>query len=93
MNNIEKARDLIETIISTKSHTVAYVYASWHDKENNSEEKVKEVMNIALEALEKQIPKKTNDEKDFGECCPICRAPYGGGLYCRTCGQRLDVSN
>lgn len=38
-------------------------------------------------ALEKQSPKHMLDIKDFGLCCPVCRTPYDGGLFCRKCGQ------
>lgn len=61
----------------------------------------------ALEALEKQIPKKPNiscnDDKDKLACCSICDSnidwTYGGYWrkgnpnYCRKCGQKIDWSD
>jgi hypothetical protein len=44
-----------------------------------------------IEALEKQISKKCFDEIDFGRTCPICRTIYRGGLYCVSCGQRIEL--
>ena len=61
-----------------------------------------EAFDVAIEALEKQIPKKpklVNEDytmdgiwvKDFE--CPSCGNPYVDDSYCQTCGQRLDWSN
>lgn len=52
----------------------------------------------AIEALEKQIPKKpipiTRNEhsvKIIGYGCPACHKDViGSGFYCWCCGQRLD---
>ena len=51
---------------------------------------------IAIEALEKQIPKKPDfiEDKEFA-LCPCCN---GKGLfnkqkYCDNCGQKLDWSD
>lgn len=54
----------------------------------------------AIEALEKQVPKKPIESK-YGEqiSCPHCSAPliyclhsYKGG-YCEECGQAIDWSD
>ncbi len=54
-----------------------------------------EALQIASNALEKQMPKKPNftEDKEFA-LCPCCN---GNGLadkqkYCDNCGQRLDWS-
>ena len=51
---------------------------------------------VAIEALEKQIPKKPDftEDKEFA-LCPCCN---GKGLlnkqkYCANCGQKLDWSD
>lgn len=62
-----------------------------------------EVMEMAIEAIEKQIPKSWIRNEYFdGECtwqCPSCKEEYvlieGGVLengysYCPSCGQKLD---
>ena len=53
-----------------------------------------DVFNMAIEALEKQIPKKTIPQHDFlqeYEICPICNRNWGIMVnYCPECGQRLE---
>lgn len=47
-----------------------------------------EAIDMAIEALEKQIPKEPTWR------CPSCNAPYEEDEkyhYCPSCGQRLDV--
>ena len=58
--------------------------------------RVSEAKNIAVQALEKQIPKKPDftEDKEFA-LCPCCN---GNGLadkqkYCDNCGQKLDWSD
>ena len=49
---------------------------------------------MAIEALEKQIPKKTIPQHDFlqeYEICPVCNRNWGIMVnYCPECGQRLE---
>ena len=67
-----------------------------------------EEMDIAIKALEKQIPKKpiihTNDiDKDRLACCPVCYSNVdwtyegfwrkGNPKYCKNCGQAIDWSD
>lgn len=54
-----------------------------------------EALDVAIQALEKQIPKKPDftEDKEFA-LCPCCN---GNGLadkqeYCDNCGQKLDWS-
>ena len=66
-----------------------------------------EEMDMAINALEKQIPKKpiiyTNDiDKEILACCPVCDSNVdwtyegfwrkGNPKYCRECGQAIDWS-
>ncbi len=55
-----------------------------------------EMTKIALNALEKQIPKKVKVEKyDIGGndyFCP-CGCKIQSGQYCRDCGQALDLGD
>lgn len=51
-----------------------------------------EINRLAIEALEKQIPKKPI--KTRGEIvCPTCKTLVGSSPYCRYCGQALDGSD
>ena len=57
-------------------------------------EEMREVRNIAIEALEKQLPKKPILKRNaYGgiSVCPTCGAS-DYGKYCRQCGQKLDWS-
>ena len=54
----------------------------------------KELMEITVEALEKQIPKKPNKvvkrpNGKYGEC-PVCNHKILKENYCSRCGQKLD---
>lgn len=48
-------------------------------------------MEIAVEAMEKQVPKKPNMPLDAYWVCPSCRSkvehPYE---HCKRCGQAID---
>lgn len=61
---------------------------------NTTKEELAEAMRIAIQALEKQIPKKPDftEDKEFA-LCPCCN---GKGLlnkqkYCDNCGQKIDL--
>ena len=61
-----------------------------------------EVRDVAVRALEKQVPKKPQNIKTIGNfpgryrsvkgTCPICGEEklYKSNYYCDKCGQRLD---
>lgn len=46
---------------------------------------------MAIEALEKQIPKSPVEVRNE-IVCPTCRTLVGSSPYCRYCGQALDWS-
>lgn len=53
---------------------------------------------LAIKALEKQVPKKPTHEATIQEChtCPSCKNVldrFDKTLYCFFCGQRLDWSD
>ena len=58
-----------------------------------------ECHNIAISALEKQIPKKVNISLKGTtgwntKChCPNCHSMVSHGKYCSNCGQALDWSD
>ena len=67
-----------------------------------------EALGIAIQALEKQIPKKPDCIEDKMWCCPVCDnhllhkwvkyptklMPKTEGLpYCMSCGQAIDWSD
>lgn len=62
---------------------------------------INEINGLAIEALEKQIPKKPVTEKDkviSGIVCGRCPECYSAvysttNLYCHKCGQALDWSD
>ena len=55
---------------------------------NTTKEELAEAMRMAINALEKQIPKKRDNYS-----CPICSHYFEDGecfTYCPECGQRLE---
>ena len=69
---------------------------NYEDMGEQDEAEFSRHMDIAIEALEKQIPKKVLDDGAFG-ICPICGAEFNSELrneynitYCCYCGQKLD---
>ena len=56
-----------------------------------------EVISIAINALEKQIPKKSKERDCMGFdtlVCPVCKwALYLYEPYCDNCGQAIDWSD
>lgn len=71
--------------------------------------RITKALNMAVEALEKQIPKKVCEvQKDYiikHHCCPSCDYPVNVSFikdriagfrkdkYCNNCGQALDWSD
>ena len=66
-----------------------------------------EEIEVAIKAIEKQIPKKPiinigDTDKDRLACCPVCDSNVdwtyngfwrkGNPKYCRSCGQAIDWS-
>jgi hypothetical protein len=86
---IESARCRLYKVRARESYSI--------DHQKKAENQT-ELMNITIEALEKQIPKKPIKHfvKPFGfPCyeCPICgESDVCGQKYCDECGQALDWS-
>ena len=53
-----------------------------------------EALELAIEALEKQIPMKMTEVLDISgrpiRVCGNCEDAPGNGEFCRWCGQRID---
>ena len=49
-------------------------------------------LDIAISAIEKQIPKKPRKTKTE-IVCPTCATLIGSSPYCRYCGQAIDWSD
>lgn len=74
------------------------------DSVSEKNEKLRELMlkeydaiNVAIEVLEKQIPKKpidviTSDNEFICMICPCCQevAVEFNDAYCKRCGQKID---
>ena len=59
--------------------------------EQEQQEQVK-ALQIAVKAVEKQIPKKPRKTRSE-IVCPTCNTLVGSSPYCRYCGQALDWSD
>lgn len=85
-----------EAILRIKNHIEVH-----SRKEKHFAIKITEAFQMAVEALEKQIPKKPLNPcgryygKAKGGSCPICGASTNSVTYtyCRKCGQALDWSD
>ena len=60
---------------------------------NDDAKKVIEALELAIEALEKQIPMKMMEELDISgrpiRVCGNCGDAPGNGEFCRWCGQKI----
>lgn len=89
----EEAREFL------RAYKENYLYLV--DKKSvETERKIMSTLPIAIEALEKQIPKKPERLKGtlFGKdryChkCPNCGDLYVDDYYCSICGQAIDWSD
>ena len=90
-------------LISIRNHIEdGYLtHLSYDGKADKQEEYTIKAYNVAINALEKQIPKKPIFESEqtspFGvddvPYCPSCRCDLPEVSYCEKCGQALDWSD
>lgn len=52
-----------------------------------------EALDMATEALEKQIPKKAELDVYDELICPVCGSDVEWKRYCEECGQRIDTGD
>lgn len=69
-----------------------------HSKKERFAIYITEALNMAVEALEKQMPKKVKMTNDLYPMaiCPCCEnefIPHTGFEYCHYCGQAIDWSD
>lgn len=92
-----------EAILRIKDHNAA------HQRKERFAVKITEALDLAVSALEKQVPRPLDYEgdgyDDKGQLiydiakCPICEREFEEGIndwgceYCADCGQRLDWSS
>ena len=85
-----------EAILRIKNHNEV------HQRKERFAVKITEALNLAITALEKQIPKVAEHEDGVWSICPCC----GGSVcndtehavnrevsYCEHCGQAIDWEN
>ena len=58
---------------------------------NADKETDQNAYDMAIEALEKQIPKKFKMVDNYTPVCPVCGEAIWDMNWCDSCGQRLDV--
>ena len=55
--------------------------------------RIAEALQMAIDALEKQIPRKPIEPEALSYKCPICKNYVGDySVYCTVCGYKLDWS-
>lgn len=88
MSDIEKAIDDLDDLSNCDSINSSY-FKGWHGKN----------LEVAIEALKKQIPKKPITEPDdsfYSKTCPVCfddftmRSRQDEMRFCPYCGQAID---
>lgn len=86
MNDIERAIEYLQNSLCDQKQ------GETHQELHN------DMLNIAISALEKQVAKKPKDGSIstkagvIGANCICGRIIFGGELYCKRCGQKLDWS-
>lgn len=73
-------------------------FPNWNlDDEWLLEEEMQELSDMAISALEKEVPKKTVKDEYNHDCCPNCgwvvyKDEWGGRYlpHCENCGQAID---
>ena len=60
-------------------------------KPNTEDSYMGQALSLAVEALEKQIPKKFKMIDDCIPICPVCGEAIWAMKWCTNCGQRLDT--
>lgn len=86
----KKAVEWLKAISATQSNSL----------NKNSLADRKEALYMAVQALEKEEPKKPVKDKYNHDCCPNCgwivyQAVYGGRYlpHCENCGQAINWDN
>ena len=81
----------------TREDAIAII--KFYDSETYKPQKIKEALYMAIEDMEKQIPKKpmeviTDDNEFICIICPSCQeiSVEFNDRFCRRCGQALDWS-
>lgn len=86
---------------NAKREMIKHNKAFFQKQDNSYLESDIEVYCAAIEALEKQLPKKPDIMDyilgDINFKCPTCKSEYicekeNEPLYCQNCGQRIDWS-
>ena len=87
----------------TNEEAKEYILANWFDGDKNVKSVVygdKEylTMKLAVEAVEKQIPKKPKKYPLADGQCPCCNSVFYSDWkptenYCHNCGQEIDWSD
>ena len=106
MSKLE-TKEAVEILLSEKKkagYKLAKAYDSYcllpneHDKEDwDNYSALVTALEMALEALEKQIPMKIRIEREhpiygYASFCPNCnRMDVGGWSYCPDCGQAIAM--
>ena len=68
------------------------IQPSCGEKYSFSESEIYEAIDMAIEALEKQMPKKGElDVEDL--ICPVCGSDVEWKRYCEECGQHIDTGD
>lgn len=87
----KKAREAIYCMKASIGETMCEECVNYYKCDHT---KMDDMMRTAIEALEKQLPKKPRISKSYYGCpdCTTIRSLRQKHNYCHDCGQRLDWS-
>ena len=77
-------REALEQLQAAKMIIIAQ-NKDWLDKRDLP------VLDCAIEALEKQIPRKNKMKDDYIPVCPVCGEKVRDMNWCNSCGQRVGA--
>ena len=96
--NEKKVREAIYCMKASIGETMCEECVNYYGCDHT---KMDDMMRTAIEALEKQLPKRPDIMDyilgDINFKCPTCKSEYicekeNEPLYCQNCGQRIDWS-
>lgn len=84
-----KEKEAIERLKQNKA--AAEFYAGMIQNANAIENELKDIeaIDLAIEALQKSIPKPPKKDKEDNLLCPLCGEDVDWHKYCEECGQAI----
>lgn len=82
----KEAIDILNGLRSANEYEIAAILGTWY---SGIKKDVDRAIGMAIEALEKQMPKKAELDAYDELICPVCGADVEWKRYCEECGQKI----